>query len=87
MNTSQASGGKDESKQKIERALEKFKENFWKGVEEPKFLLEIVGFVVLTIYAGYTIAIYYANRDAANAAATASMTASKQFGDDRSSMD
>ena len=44
-------------------------------IREPKFLLELAGFVVLAVYAGYTIGMYYANRDAATAAQNAAHTA------------
>lgn len=39
------------------------------------FGLELLGLIVLCIYAGYTIKIYCANRDAANAAQSAAITA------------
>jgi hypothetical protein len=42
-------------------------------------VLEIVGLIVLCIYAGYTIKIYCANREAADAAKSAADTAARQL--------
>lgn len=43
--------------------------------EKYKRYLEISGVVLLAIYTGFTIRMYYANRDAANAATSAAKTA------------
>jgi hypothetical protein len=56
----------------IENCLDYYELRIKRSLRDPKFALEIAGFVVLTIYAGFTIAMYFANRDAANAAKKAS---------------
>jgi hypothetical protein len=66
----------DKSTAEIEAYWEDFKRQFWKSIREPKFVLEILGFVVLAIYAMFTSLMYVANRDAANAAQSSAETAS-----------
>jgi hypothetical protein len=48
-------------------------------IDYAKFILELLGFFVLCVYACYTIKIYRANKDAADAAKDAAQTASKGF--------
>lgn len=50
------------------------KENWW---DKAKPYVEITGVVLLAIYTGYTIKMYYANRTSADAAASAADTARK----------
>lgn len=64
----------------IEAYLENFKCEFWKSVREPKFVLEILGFIVLAIYAVFTGFMYFANRNSADAARDAALAA-KQSAD------
>jgi hypothetical protein len=58
---------KDEAQQEIEKVLQVMKKwwrkilpRFWASLRQPKFVLEVLGFVVLGIYAEYTIKMYYA---------------------------
>jgi hypothetical protein len=48
-------------------------------LEYVTFGLELVGFIVLCVYAGYTIKIYCANKQAANAATSAANTAKESL--------
>ncbi|HXM61835.1 MAG TPA: hypothetical protein VN950_13340 [Terriglobales bacterium] len=45
---------KDKSTAEIEAYLEDFKREFWKSIRQPKFALEVLGFIALSIYAGLT---------------------------------
>jgi hypothetical protein len=73
MNESQSH--KDKSTAEIEAYLEDFNRDFWKSIRQPKFVLEVLGFIVLSVYAGFTIAMYFATQRAANAANSAAKTA------------
>jgi hypothetical protein len=59
---------KDKSTAEIETYLQELKAEFSKSIRPPKFLLEIVGFIVLCVYAFFTLGIYCANQKAADAA-------------------
>lgn len=59
---------KDKSTAEIETYLQELKAEFSKNIRPPKFLLEIVGFIVLCVYAFFTLGIYCANQKAADAA-------------------
>jgi hypothetical protein len=59
---------KDKSTAEIEAYLEDFKREFWKSIRQPKFAMEVLGLLVLIVYAIYTVRMYYANRDSADAA-------------------
>ena len=54
----------------------KHEKNWW---DKWKPLVEIIGIVLLAIYTGYTIKMYRANRDAANAAKDAAKTSGDTF--------
>jgi hypothetical protein len=66
---------KDKSTAEIEAYLEDCKRDFWKSIRQSKFVLEVLGFIVLSVYAGFTIAMYFANRDSADAARNSADTA------------
>lgn len=61
----------------MEAYLEDFRREFWKSIRQPKFVMELLGFVTLIAYACYTGAMYYANRASANAAQSAASTANR----------
>jgi hypothetical protein len=75
----EANGSEDERADETEACLNDFKKRFEKEIRKPKFALEIAGFFVLFVYAAFTIAMYFANRAAANAATSAADTAAKQL--------
>jgi len=52
-----------------------------------KPFVEIFGVVLLAVYTGYTIEMYYANRDAAEAAKSAANTAATALGDSQKSFE
>lgn len=66
---------KDDSKDEVERCLRYYEIRLKRSLRDPKFIMEGAGFIVLVIYALFTIKIYYANRDAADAATRAANTA------------
>lgn len=82
----ETNGGESEREDEAEKCLNGFSKRFERKLRDPKFVLECAGFVVLCLYAGFTIAMYFVNRDAANAAKesadaakSAADTAAKQF--------
>src|ERR1700691_6103409 len=75
----QAERHKDKSTAEIQRSLRYLKIKATRSIRDPKFVLEVCGFIVLTIYAAFTILMYFANRDSANAAQSAANTASQQL--------
>lgn len=79
MKMKKSKDGKEKGETEIEDYLQKLKERFDTVKHDPKFILETLGFIVLAVYAGYTIAMYYANRDAANAATNAANTSARQL--------
>jgi hypothetical protein len=72
-------GGKSKSAREIENCLDYYEIRVKRSLRDPKFVLEIAGFVVLFVYAIYTIKMYYANRDSADAAKSAAETADKSM--------
>ena len=60
---------------KTEDCLDDFRKRFENKIRDPKFALEVAGFIVLFVYAVFTILMYFVNRDAANAATSAAKTA------------
>ncbi|HXM61822.1 MAG TPA: hypothetical protein VN950_13275 [Terriglobales bacterium] len=70
----QANGSEDQSKDKTEECLDNFKKRFERKLRDPKFALELAGFIVLCVYAFFTILMYRANRDSADASKEASDT-------------
>jgi hypothetical protein len=68
-----------ETETEIEDYLERLKEKFDTVKHDPKFILETLGFIVLAVYAGYTIAMYYATRDSANAAKSALIESNRSW--------
>jgi hypothetical protein len=66
---------KSKSTNEIENCLDYYEIRIKRSFRDPKFVLEFLGFVVLTVYAIFTIAMYFANRDAARAATKAADTA------------
>jgi hypothetical protein len=63
-----ADGNKSESTKQIENCLDYYEIRVKRSLRDPKFVLEFAGFIVLFIYAIYTIRMFYANRDSADAA-------------------
>jgi len=51
-----------------EECLNEFQGRFEKRMRDPKFALEVAGFIVLCVYAFFTILLYCANKNAADAA-------------------
>jgi hypothetical protein len=70
---------KSKSTQQIENCLDYYEIRIKRSLRDPKFVLEVLGFVVLLIYAGYTIGMYYANRESADAARTSADAATGQL--------
>jgi hypothetical protein len=68
---------KDKSTAEIEAFLNELKGNFTKALKDPKFLLEIVVFIVIGIYTFFTILMYCANKQSADAATGAANTAER----------
>lgn len=66
---------KDKSTAELEKCLRYFKIRIVRSARDPKFILEIVTLIIFVIYAIYTGRMYYANRDAADAATSAAKTA------------
>jgi hypothetical protein len=58
----------DYGEKETERYLRYFKIQFKRSLRKPKFVLEVVGFLVLVVYAFYTIEIYKANQESADVA-------------------
>ena len=64
----EANSGECERADETDECLNDFRKRFEKKLQDPKFALEAAGFIVLTIYAVFTIAMYFANQKAADAA-------------------
>lgn len=60
---------------KIDNCLDYYEIRIKRSLREPRFVLELAGFVVLTVYAIFTMLMYFANNQAANAAKSAADTA------------
>ncbi len=58
----------DDRTDETENCLDNFKQRFEKKIQDPKFALELAGFIVLCIYAFFTLLMYCANKKAADAA-------------------
>jgi hypothetical protein len=71
--------GEGEPTDKTEEYLDNFQKRFERRLRDPKFALECLGFVVLCVYAIFTVRMYYANRDSADAATQSANTASRQL--------
>jgi len=66
---------RSKSTKQIENCLDYYEIRIKRRLRDPKFVLEVAGFAVLAVYAAFTIAMYFANRDAANAATKAANVA------------
>jgi hypothetical protein len=75
----QPDGHKDKSTAEIEKSLRYLQIKFTRSIRDPKFVLEVITLIVFVIYAIYTGRMYYANRDAANAAKSGADTAARQL--------
>jgi hypothetical protein len=69
--------GKDKSTAEMEKCRRYYEIKFKRSLRDPKFILEILGFAILAVYAFFTILMYCANRDSADAAKSAADTAQK----------
>src|SRR5262249_14943193 len=65
----------DKSTEEMESYLNDLKKSLRNHTRDAKFLLEMFGAFVVLVYTGFTIAMYCANRDAADAAKSAADTA------------
>jgi hypothetical protein len=79
LNMDEAERRKDKSTTEIERSLCYLKIKFVRSIRDPKFILEVATFLVFVAYGIYTGRMYYANRDAADAAKSAADTAASQL--------
>jgi hypothetical protein len=68
MNKAKPNDGKNNGETDADDALENFVDDWRKEIREPKFALECAGFIVLFVYAIYTVRMYYANQTSADAA-------------------
>jgi hypothetical protein len=68
MNKNKSDSSEEQGEAEADTDFENFVNRFKQKLCEPKFALEFAGFIVLSIYAGFTGAMYCSNRDAANAA-------------------
>jgi hypothetical protein len=62
---------KSRSTKEIENCLDYYEIRIKRSLRDPKFVLEAAGFVVLFVYAVFTILMYFANNRAATAAGKA----------------
>lgn len=74
----QSDSRKKESGDKTDECLDNFKTRLEAELRKPKFALEVAGFLVLLIYAVFTILMWSANRGSANAATKAANVAAVQ---------
>jgi hypothetical protein len=63
-----------EAVEKVEKYLRVLRKRFIADLRRPKFFIEVAGLFVLIIYALYTVRMYHANRDSADAAAKSATT-------------
>jgi len=70
---------KSKSTKEIENCLDYYEIRIKRSLRDPKFVLEVAGFIVLFVYAIYTIRMYYANQESADAAKSAAETAARQL--------
>jgi hypothetical protein len=75
----ETNGSEDQRTNETDECLNNFQKRFEHRLRDPKFALELAGFVVLCVYAAFTIRMYYANRDSADAAKESADTASRQL--------
>ena len=78
LNMDETERHKDKSTAEIEKNLRYLKIKLTRSIREPKFVLEVVTLIVFVVYALYTVRMYYANRDAADAATIAAGAAQQQ---------
>jgi hypothetical protein len=79
MNQSKPNSGESNGEDDAKCDLDDFKDRLLKEFRKPKFVLEVAGLVVLGVYAGFTIAMYFANKKSADAAKSAANTAASQL--------
>lgn len=81
MNKNESNGGEYGPETEREHNFDEFVKIFKAKLRKPKFVLEVAGFVVLSIYAGFTIAMFFATKKAANAASDSAATTQRQMAD------
>jgi len=74
LNMNEAERHKDKSTAEMEKYLRYLKIQFQRSLREPEFILEILVFVILAVYTVFTGFMYFANRDAADAARDSAVT-------------
>jgi hypothetical protein len=70
---------KSKSTKEIDNCLDYYEIRIKRSLRDPKFALEVAGFVVLFVYAIFTALMYFANQKAADAAKSSADTAAAQF--------
>ena len=83
MEIEHAETGEEDSEAAMSEYLKKCKERWNTERHEPKFILEIIVAAILLIYTIFTVLMYFANRDAANAAKSAADAAGQTLADNR----
>lgn len=68
LNPDETQRRQDKSTAEMEKCLRCFKIKVKRSLREPKFVLEIVTLFIFVVYAVYTVRMFYANREAADAA-------------------